>query len=171
MTWFARALGAARMRDVPAAKTAVDELQKAIDRNVQANEVYWAEQVTIQKLGASAWLALAEGRSADALAAMREAADREDRTEKSAVSPGPLAPARELLGEMLLELKQPKEALVEFKKTMAKEPNRFRALAGQRRPPRSRVTARRRAPSLLAATLSRRSARKATHPGADRSSA
>jgi hypothetical protein len=130
MTWFARALGAARMRDVPAARTAVDELQKAIDRNVQANEVYWAEQVTIQKLGASAWLALAEGRDADALAAMREAADREDRTEKSAVSPGPLAPARELLGEMLLELKQPKEALVEFKKTMAKEPNRFRALAG-----------------------------------------
>ena len=61
---------------------------------------------------------------------MREAADREDRTEKSAISPGPLAPARELLGEMLLELKQPKEALAEFQKTMAKEPNRFRALAG-----------------------------------------
>jgi hypothetical protein len=130
MTWFAKALGAARLRDVPAAKAAVAELQKAIDRNAQANEVYWAEQVTIQKLGASAWLALAEGRTAEALTTMREAADREDRTEKSAVSPGPLAPARELLGEMLLELKQPKEALVEFRKTMAKEPNRFRALAG-----------------------------------------
>ena len=58
--------------------------------------------MTIQKLGASAWLALAEGKNAEALAAMREAADREDRTEKSAVTPGPLAPARELLGEMLL---------------------------------------------------------------------
>jgi hypothetical protein len=130
MTWFAKALGAARMRDVPAAKAAVGELQKALDRTAEAKETYWVEQLTIQKLGATGWLALAEGRTADALSAMREAADREDRTEKSAISPGPLAPARELLGEMLLELKQPKEALVEFKKTMAKEPNRFRALAG-----------------------------------------
>jgi hypothetical protein len=61
---------------------------------------------------------------------MAAAAALEDTTEKSAVTPGPLAPARELLGEMLLELKQPKAALVEFQKTMAKEPNRFRAAAG-----------------------------------------
>jgi Flp pilus assembly protein TadD len=61
---------------------------------------------------------------------MREAADREDRTEKSAVSPGPLAPARELLGELLLQVKQPKAALAEFQKVMIKEPNRFRAVAG-----------------------------------------
>ena len=133
MTWFARALGAARMHDLPAARAAVDELQKCIDRTAQAKEPYWVEQVTIQKLVASAWLALAEGRNADALAAMRDAADREDRTEKSAISPGPLAPARELLGEMLLELKQPKDALAAFQKTMAKEPNRFRALVGAAR--------------------------------------
>jgi tetratricopeptide (TPR) repeat protein len=88
------------------------------------------EQVTIQRLGAAAWLALAEGKHAEALAAMREAADREDRTEKAAVTPGPLAPARELLGEMLLQLKQPKAALAEFQRVMAKEPNRFRALSG-----------------------------------------
>jgi hypothetical protein len=130
LTWFARALGAARMRDVPAATAAVAELQKCIDRTIQAQETYWIEQITIQKLAASAWLDLAEGRSAEALAGMRAAADREDRTEKSAISPGPLAPARELLGDMLLELKQPKAALVEYQKTMAKEPNRFRALAG-----------------------------------------
>jgi hypothetical protein len=133
MTWFARALGAARTGDIPAVKTAVGELQKCIDRTTEAKETYWIEQITIQKLGATAWLALAEGRSADARAAMREAADREDRTEKSAISPGPLAPARELLGEMLLELKQPKDALAAFQKTMAKEPNRFRALAGAAR--------------------------------------
>ena len=54
----------------------------------------------------------------------------EDRTEKSAVTPGPLAPARELLGEMLLQLKQPAEALKEFEATLKKEPNRFRALYG-----------------------------------------
>ncbi len=130
LTWFARAIGAARTRDVAGARAAVAELQTTIDRLVQQNDTYWVEQVTIKKLGASAWLALAEGRTADALATMRDAADREDRTEKSAISPGPLAPARELLGDMLLELKQPKAALAEYKKTIAKEPNRFRALAG-----------------------------------------
>jgi hypothetical protein len=130
ITWFARALGAARLHDAAGARASVEELQKAIDRLTQEKEPYWVEQVTIQKLGASAWLALAEGRTNDALAAMREAADREDRTEKSAVTPGPLAPARELLGDMLLELKDPKAALVEFQKTMGKEPNRFRAIAG-----------------------------------------
>jgi tetratricopeptide (TPR) repeat protein len=130
MTWFARALGNARTRDVAAVKTSIDELQKAIDRLTQEKETYWIEQVTIQKLAATAWLALAEGRAADALPAMREAADREDRTEKAAITPGPLAPARELLGEMFLQLDQPKAALAEFQKTIAKEPNRFRALAG-----------------------------------------
>ena len=61
---------------------------------------------------------------------MRAAAEAEDRTEKSAVTPGPLAPARELLGEMLLELNQPAQALKEFETTLATEPNRFRALHG-----------------------------------------
>jgi hypothetical protein len=153
MTWFARALGAARMRDVPAARAAIDELQKNIDRSAQTKETYWVEQVTIQKIAATAWLSLAEGRSADALAAMREAADREDRTEKSAISPGPLAPARELLGEMLLELKQPTDALAAFQKTMAKEPNRFRALSGAARAAAEagdRAAARKYAEQLLA---------------------
>ncbi|MEO6238291.1 MAG: hypothetical protein ABIQ52_14935, partial [Vicinamibacterales bacterium] len=133
ITWFAKALGAARQRDVPAARAAVEELQRCLDRTVAARETYWVEQVTIEKLAANAWVALAEDRAADALALMREAADREDRTEKAAISPGPLAPARELLGEMLLELKQPKEALAAFQKTIAKEPNRFRAVAGAMR--------------------------------------
>jgi hypothetical protein len=61
---------------------------------------------------------------------MRGAAEIEDRTEKSAVTPGPLAPARELLGEMLLQLKQPSDALREFETTLKKEPNRFRAVYG-----------------------------------------
>jgi hypothetical protein len=153
MTWFARALGAARMRDVAAARTAVDELQKCVERTAAAKEAYWAEQVTIQRLGAAAWLALAEGKTAEALAAMRDAADREDRTEKAAISPGPIAPARELLGEMLLELKRPKEALAEFRKTMVKEPNRFRALAGASRAASEagdRAAARKYAQALLA---------------------
>jgi hypothetical protein len=133
ITWFARALGAARSRDLGLAKDAVDQLQKAIDRLTAEKEMYWTEQVSIQKLGASAWIALAEDRTDEALAMMREAADREDRTDKAAITPGPLAPARELLGEMLLQLNRPKDALVEFRKTMVKEPNRFRGLAGAAR--------------------------------------
>ena len=64
---------------------------------------------------------------------MRAAADAEDRTDKSAVTPGPLAPARELLGDMLLATNDARQALNEFEATLAKEPNRFRALAGAAR--------------------------------------
>ena len=130
LTWFGRALGASRLRDTATARAAVEGLQKEISRLTEQKEPYWSEQAAIQEKGAEAWLALAENRNKEALALMREAADREDRTEKAAITPGPLAPARELLGEMLLELKEPKAALAEFQKTIAKEPNRFRALAG-----------------------------------------
>src|SRR5262249_27742570 len=103
----------------------------------QSGEAYWAEQIEIQRRGASAWLAFAEGRRADAIAQMRTAAEREDATEKNAITPGPLAPARELLGEMLLASRQPALALKEFEATLRKEPDRFRALpgAGRARPP------------------------------------
>jgi tetratricopeptide (TPR) repeat protein len=130
ITWFARAMGAARSGDAEATRTAVDRLHAISGKLAAANENYWAEQVAIQALDASAWLALAEGRGAEAVETMRKAADREDRTEKNAITPGPLAPARELLGDMLLQLKRPKDALAEFEKTLAKEPNRFRALSG-----------------------------------------
>ena len=61
---------------------------------------------------------------------MRSAADREDRTEKNAVTPGPISPARELLGYMLIAAKRPADALAAFDITLTKEPNRYRALAG-----------------------------------------
>ena len=88
---------------------------------------------TFEPRDAEAWVAMAEGDATAAVATMRDAADREDRTEKAAITPGPLAPAREMLGDMLLELRRPKDALAEFRKTMAKEPNRFRAIAGAAR--------------------------------------
>jgi hypothetical protein len=130
MTWFARAIGAARGGDAATAAAAVEALQKISTRLNTANERYWAEQVAIQALDGAAWLALAERREADALDTMKSAVEREDRTEKNAITPGPLAPARELLGEMLLQLKRPQDALAEFEKTLAKEPNRFRSLSG-----------------------------------------
>src|SRR6185503_13847366 len=73
---------------------------------------------------------LADGRGGAAVEAMRAAADREDATEKNAVTPGPLAPARELLADMYLDLKQPARALAEYEAVLKKEPNRFRAVFG-----------------------------------------
>ena len=70
------------------------------------------------------------GRRDSAVVVQRMAADREDATEKSAVTPGPLAPARELLGDMLMELKRGREALAEYRAVLSKEPNRYRALEG-----------------------------------------
>jgi hypothetical protein len=133
LTWFAKALGAARSGDAATARSAIDALTAIEARLTERKEAYWAAQTRIQRRSASAWLALIEGRSAEALAEMRAAAAMEDGTEKSAVTPGPLAPARELVGEMLLELDQPAEALKEFEATLAKEPNRFRALFGAAR--------------------------------------
>lgn len=133
MTHFARALGAAHLGRPGTAREAIDSLAAIHARLLARGEPYWAEQVAIQRLGAQAWLELAEGRPEDAVARMREAARREDATEKSAVSPGPLAPARELLGDMLMEVGRPSEALVEYRATLAREPNRFQALDGARR--------------------------------------
>ena len=133
VTWFARALGAARGGNPPAAKTAVDKLAQLRDQLSSPNDAYWREQVEIQRRGAAAWLALAEGRTAEAVTLMREAADMEDATEKAAVTPGPIKPARELLGEMLLELQKPADALAAFEMTLTKEPNRFRAIYGAAR--------------------------------------
>ena len=130
MTWFARALGSARSGNPAATTIAVDSLESIHGRLAGKDEPYWTEQVAIQHLAAQAWLDLAEGRADSALSRMKRAAAREDATEKSAVTPGPLAPARELLGDMLMELGKPAEALAEYQKTLQKEPNRYRALAG-----------------------------------------
>jgi hypothetical protein len=130
VTWFAKGLGAARTKNVAGARAAVDALEQLRAKLAKGGEAYWAEQVKIQHLGVSAWLAYAEGKKDEALALMREAADREDKTEKNAVTPGPIAPAREQLGEMLLDMNQPQAALAAFEITLKKEPNRYRALAG-----------------------------------------
>jgi len=133
ITYFARALGAAHTGNEATVRSAIEALQQIRDRLTQANEGYWAEQVEIQRRGATAWLALMSGRTSEAVAEMRAAAEQEDNTEKSAVTPGPIAPARELLGEMLLQTKEPAQALKEFEATLKKEPNRFRAMYGAAR--------------------------------------
>jgi hypothetical protein len=130
MTWFARGLGAARLERVQAARESVTALKEIREQLLKTGENYWAQQVEIQELEVEAWAALAEGKKEGALRQMKSAAELEDGTEKSAVTPGPLAPARELLGEMLLEANKPAQALEQFEATLTKEPRRFRALYG-----------------------------------------
>jgi tetratricopeptide (TPR) repeat protein len=130
ITYFARALGAARSGNADAATADIAKLAELRDKLQQDTDAYWAEIVDIQRQVATAWQLNALGKQADALEAMRLAADAEDKTEKSIVTPGPLAPARELYGTMLLERGMATEALVAFESTMRKEPNRFGATIG-----------------------------------------
>ena len=130
---FARALGASRLGDVEAARRDLQQLVSIRDVLVQENNKYWADQVGIQSEITVAWVTLAEGKRSEALQQMRAAADHEDRTDKHNVTPGVILPARELLGDMLLELKQPREALAEYEATLRTAPNRFNALSGAAR--------------------------------------
>jgi hypothetical protein len=130
MTWFAHGLGAARLGQAAAANESATALQQIRERLSKASENYWARQVEIQELAVEAWAALAAGKKEEALRQMKAAAELEDGTEKSAVTPGPLAPARELLGEMLLEMNESAQALEQFEATLKTEPGRFRALYG-----------------------------------------
>jgi len=125
---FARAIGAARSGDPAAARKAVERLSTLHDLLTRGGQAYWADQVEMYRLGAAAWLARAEGKDDAALKLMRMAADLEDRTEKHPVTPGNLLPARELLGDLLLELGRPEAALPELETSMSRWPGRFNAL-------------------------------------------
>ena len=127
ITYFARAVGAARSGDPAAAKADIAKLAELREKLMQAKDAYWAGQVDIQWQVATAWVLYAEGKRDEALKAMSAAADAEDRTEKHPVTPGVPKPARELYGEMLLESGMPKEALAAFEATLKKEPNRLGA--------------------------------------------
>jgi hypothetical protein len=130
ITWFARGLGAARLGHTAAANEASTALKLIQEHLLRANEPYWARQVEIQTLAVAAWSALATGAKEEALRQMKSAAEMEDRTEKSVITPGPLSPAGELLGEMLLAMNEPTEALEQFEATLKKEPRRFRSIYG-----------------------------------------
>ncbi|MGE0750701.1 MAG: hypothetical protein AB7K64_08945 [Variibacter sp.] len=130
VTHFARALGAARSGKPEAAKADIANLNELRDKLRNAKDAYWSQQVDIQSQVANAWVLFAEGRHDEARKAMSAAADAEDKTEKHPVTPGPLAPARELYGAMLLERGNAPEALAAFEATLRKEPNRLGATLG-----------------------------------------
>jgi tetratricopeptide (TPR) repeat protein len=130
ITHFARAIGAARSGDAAAARREIAELE-AIEGNLVAQrDAYWAGVVKAQRLAASAWATRAEGDDAGALRLAAEAAALEDTFEKHPVTPGPILPARELEGDLLLDLGRPADALRAYQATLTKEPNRARTLYG-----------------------------------------
>src|SRR2546426_1125480 len=130
---FARGLGAARSGNVAAAKKEATRLESLAYALTTAKNAYWAEQAEIQKLAVNAWIARAEGRNDEALALIRQAADREDATEKHPVTPGAIQPAREMLAELLLDTGQAAKALAEFEASQKTDPNRLHGLAGAAR--------------------------------------
>ncbi len=131
-TPFARAVGAARAGRPDAAAADVEAL-KAAAAALQGRDAYWQEQTDILRVAAEGWVAFARDQRDQGLAVMREAVEREARTEKHPVTPGPLAPAREQLAEMLLLMGRAAEAQREFETVQQTEPRRFRAVHGAAR--------------------------------------
>jgi hypothetical protein len=124
---FARGIGAARSGDAAAAREGQGQLEALRDATKPA---YWIQQIDIQADIVGALALCADGETQACIEAMKQAAAREDATEKHVVTPGPILPARELLADILLEDNKPAEALTEYEAVLAKEPNRYRAVAG-----------------------------------------
>jgi tetratricopeptide (TPR) repeat protein len=130
ITYFARALGAARSDDPTAAQADIEKLKGLREGLEKANQSYWAEQVEVQILAAQAWVAQAQGSQDEALKFMRAAADLEDHSEKHVAMENRLYPMRELLGDMLLLQGQPTLSLAEYETSMKNAPNRLRGFYG-----------------------------------------
>lgn len=130
ITYFARAMGAARSGDLPNSRMSIDQLRRLRDALAQAKLDYWAEQVEIERSAAAAWVASAEGKKDEAIRLMRSAADLEDGSEKHVAMENRLWPMRELLGELLLGMNEPAPALKEFERSLQAARNRYRGFYG-----------------------------------------
>ena len=130
ITHWARAVGLARGGNPVAAEREAGQLKQCLEKARAAKEDYWAAQVEIQIAEANAWIAEAKGQGKEAAALMLSAAAQEDGLEKRPITPGAIVPAREQLGELLLQLKQPTAALAEFEVALKNAPGRRGALAG-----------------------------------------
>src|SRR5215471_5708480 len=127
---WARALGYAHSGNAAAAEAELQSLQRLTDQLRAAGNQYWAGQVQIQAEEAGSWIALTSHKTEDALALMKRAADEEDVVEKLPVTPGPVVPAREQLGDMLAQIGQPAAALAAYETALRDSPGRRGALQG-----------------------------------------
>lgn len=130
ITYFARAMGAARGGDVAAARKDLEMIRSQRDSALQADLGYWAQEIEILRLSAAGWLARAEGKNEDAIRLLRASAALEDSTLQHHTARDPIVPAREMLGDLLIEVGQPEQALREFETALQRHPNRFSGLYG-----------------------------------------
>jgi tetratricopeptide (TPR) repeat protein len=130
ITYFTRAMGAARSSDLAGARREMARLSQIKDALVESKQDYWAEQTDIQLAAVSAWVAYEAGNKGDALKMMRSAADREDASEKHVAMENRLWPMRELLGDLLLAMHEPAAALKEYETSLQAARNRYRSYYG-----------------------------------------
>lgn len=125
LTHFAIGLGAARSNNFEKAAAALDNMNRLQEK---ATNPYWKEQIDIQKKSIQAWVAFAKNNKKEALDMMKSAAQQEAATNKHAVTPGELLPASELLGDMLLALNKPGEAIVQYESALKRSPGRLNSI-------------------------------------------
>jgi hypothetical protein len=130
IVYWARALGHSRGKPATAADADILALSACRDQLQATGDTYWAQQADAMLKAAQAWEMQRRGDSANAVARLREAAEEEDGLDKRPVTPGPIVPAREQLGELLLVLHRAPEALVAFKAALLLAPGRRGALTG-----------------------------------------
>jgi tetratricopeptide (TPR) repeat protein len=136
VSYFAQAMGAARTGKLDRARGALEKLDgvhAGLVKSPVPGPYDWAGQVESMRLAAAAWLAYAEGKKEEALELARSAADLDDKAGKHPVTPGAVLPARELLGDLLLEMGRPADALREYEASNRSAPNRFNGLYGAAR--------------------------------------
>jgi hypothetical protein len=133
MISFGRALGTARTGDVATAQAEIGKLQSLEEKLAAAKDTYWASQVKVQRLGAEGVLAQVQGDAKKAVELARAAADLDATMDKHPATPAAVLPARELLADLLLELKDPGAALMEYEQSLKTDPNRFRSILGKAR--------------------------------------
>src|SRR6267378_3471280 len=133
ITAWSRAVGFARSKQAELARPETARLKSTYEQMHAAGDEYWATQIHVQLNSALAWINYAAGKRAEAIKLMRAAADEEDAVEKLPVTPGAIVPAREQLGDLLLESNRPADALKEFERALAMTPQRRAALAGMSR--------------------------------------
>lgn len=130
ITWMAIGVGSARSGNLERAGQAEQTLASLRDAVAKENNVYWSNQVEVQRREVAGWIAEKSGKAADAIAILRSAAELEESMDKNAVTPGAVTPAREMLAELLLKENHPQESLAEYEAVLKTSPNRFNALFG-----------------------------------------
>jgi hypothetical protein len=131
IVWWARALGKLRSAKPTSADADIEQLQACREASRRLNDAYWTAQTEVLLTSAQGWRYAAAGDSKAAMASMTVAAEKEDELEKLPLTPGPIVPAREQLGELLLKYGRPADALRAFDSTLALAPGRLSALRGK----------------------------------------